>query len=245
MYSIYNRKTTNSFGIILFTIKHGAIYFFVIKRRISIPMVKLLIYKCESELEESRYINLLSNEEKVMFRTMPYEEIMDYTTMGKYKHNEIDKAWYNELVEKNKKLLLDHSSSNYTCYEFPKGRKVRNESILECSLREFTEETSIPYESIEVIATNPYSYVYTGFDGNKYKSTFFLAYTDIPTKVFYKKYKSYKYISDEVSFVDWLLLHQCTYTMDYNNKKMIQKIHNTISNKLGNPLLYRESRIAS
>lgn len=227
-------KTINSYGIVLFTIKNGSVQFLVIKRRISIPMIKLLFHGCSCTAdEEYKYISLLTNQEKTMFCKMSYTDIMDMMTFGAAKPNPEKQEWFNKLVENNKKILQDKSASSYSQWEFPKGRKNRYETILGCALREFEEETNIPISEIQVVINNPYSYTYLGYDGKRYKSTFYIAYTATPSKITYQKYKSQRYISDETGSAEWLVMNSCIYMMDYENKRMLQKIHNLICHKIG------------
>ena len=63
---------------------------------------------------------------------------------------------------------------------FPKGRRNRNESVKECAIREFHEETSIPQESIKVIdSIVPIEENLIGTNGIKYRHIYYLAETTL------------------------------------------------------------------
>lgn len=65
-----------------------------------------------------------------------------------------------------------HSSE----WEFPKGRRKQHENILDCALREFSEETGIHHSDIRVCEEEgPFEETYIGSNGSPYKNMYFLA----------------------------------------------------------------------
>lgn len=81
------------------------------------------------------------------------------------------------------KSILDR---NITCYHrpewgFPKGRKNKSETKLECALREFTEETSLDSKDIRVLFDKPITEEYKGSNGSIFCNHYFLAVLENPS----------------------------------------------------------------
>jgi 8-oxo-dGTP pyrophosphatase MutT (NUDIX family) len=75
-------------------------------------------------------------------------------------------------------FYLNTSSPSYLTPEwgFPKGRKKRGESDIECAIREFSEETDIDESSIEILKNiKPIEEDLTGTNGIRYKHIYYLA----------------------------------------------------------------------
>lgn len=76
-----------------------------------------------------------------------------------------------------RKQLIHQVPSSFTDPEwgFPKGRRSKGESDLECAVREFWEETNIISEAYTVIPTLSFTEIFTGTNDVKYKHTYFIA----------------------------------------------------------------------
>ena len=60
---------------------------------------------------------------------------------------------------------------------FPKGRREKNESEMECAFREFHEETGIPISSVALIHNMAqFHEMFTGTDNQVYKHTYYMVY---------------------------------------------------------------------
>ena len=82
----------------------------------------------------------------------------------------------------NVELALDFFTSTvrpdykYPEWGYPKGRKQKNESEIECAIREFTEETNYKKEDIEIISSiKPIVENVIGTDGVNYKHIYYVA----------------------------------------------------------------------
>lgn len=85
-------------------------------------------------------------------------------------------------LELNLDFYVNNVEPLYTSNEwgFPKGRRNRNETIKECAIREFSEETTIPHESIKIIdSIEPIEENLIGTNGIKYRHIYYLAETTI------------------------------------------------------------------
>lgn len=231
-----NRKITSSYGLILFSVYKNVIYYVIAKRRNSIPYIYLVTGRAK-EHEAIRYISYLPNEERKLLINHDYDTIFkDYYMSDHKKHlsvkHKIEEA-FNNTVMRHKKLLNERSIIDCISWELPKGRRKMYESAVTCATREFIEETGI--NDFKVVINNPFVYQYTGYDGNTYRSTFYVAYTDkkIPIKYRYSEYLIGKrYVSEEMVDVEWATFRQCERLMDYRQKRIIQSINRIIRNKL-------------
>lgn len=77
----------------------------------------------------------------------------------------------------NRKSLVEQVPSVFTEPEwgFPKGRRSKGETDLECAVREFWEETNIKSDVYTVIPTISFTEVFTGTNDVKYKHIYFVA----------------------------------------------------------------------
>ena len=90
---------------------------------------------------------------------------------SKQKFNKIKNNNYFNDVLTNDMSVLYHETE----WEFPKGKRKRDENNLQCAIREFSEETNIDYNNITIISKKQYQYLYEGINGKKYIYIFFLA----------------------------------------------------------------------
>lgn len=120
---------------------------------------------------------------------------------------ELSRDKFNSL---DREKLIDECRSMYKDPEwgFPKGRRMRGESDLECGIREFFEETNIPPEAYKVIPELTYSEIFSGTNDVLYKHIYFVATLE-DSKVFNLKSKLTLVQRREISAVDWKTLSEC------------------------------------
>lgn len=77
----------------------------------------------------------------------------------------------------DRRHLVEQVPSTFTEPEwgFPKGRRSKGETDLECAVREFWEETNIKSEAYTVIPTASFTEIFTGTNDVKYKHVYFVA----------------------------------------------------------------------
>lgn len=77
----------------------------------------------------------------------------------------------------NRTQLLNEVPSVFTEPEwgFPKGRRSKGETDLECGIREFWEETNINSEAYVVVPALSFTEIFTGTNDIKYKHIYFVA----------------------------------------------------------------------
>lgn len=94
----------------------------------------------------------------------------------------ISKEKFNSL---NRVMLMVENLSTYTEPEwgFPKGRRMRGESDLDCAIREFGEETNIPREAYIVLRNIVLEETFTGLNNIVYRHVYFVALLKEPNLV--------------------------------------------------------------
>lgn len=89
---------------------------------------------------------------------------------------------FNQL---NRAELVATNPSNYQEPEwgFPKGRRIRGESDVDCAIREFGEETNIPRDSYVVLKNIRLEETFEGLNGISYRHLYFVALIKNPEMI--------------------------------------------------------------
>jgi 8-oxo-dGTP pyrophosphatase MutT (NUDIX family) len=91
------------------------------------------------------------------------------------------------------------SNWNETEWEFPKGRKLKGESDVNCALREFEEETGLGIGSIQLLENVvPFEEIFIGSNHRSYKHKYFVAVKNDDGD-----YTVTKFQKSEVSKIEW------------------------------------------
>ncbi len=100
--------------------------------------------------------------------------------------------------------LMRTNLSMYTEPEwgFPKGRRMRGESDLDCALREFHEETNISREAYSILNNIRLEETFTGLNGIRYRHVYFVALLKNPNLVDLKQ-KMTPMQRREISGIAW------------------------------------------
>ena len=91
---------------------------------------------------------------------------------------------------------------------FPKGRRVRTETDLECAIREFNEETNVPREAYVVLNNILLEETFTGLNGVQYRHVYFVALLTKPDLVNLGQKMTYMQ-KREISGIGWKTLEEC------------------------------------
>jgi 8-oxo-dGTP pyrophosphatase MutT (NUDIX family) len=177
----------------------------------------------------------MTNEEKNMLKTKEFEEIW-FNVWGKtanfshYKNEEtISKEKFNQLKYGINGLynLSDLVDASITKWEepewgFPKGRRNYNETDLECSVREFNEETGFNLNKCFIVHNiSPFEEIFCGSNYKSYKHKYFLTYMD------FENSEPVIQVSNEISDIKWKSYADCiTLIRSYNleKKRMLSNI---------------------
>tara|TARA_Y100000389_G_scaffold146531_1_gene145260 strand:+ start:21099 stop:21893 length:795 start_codon:yes stop_codon:yes gene_type:complete len=175
-----------SFGIICYRITHDdEIEYLMIQRKNSLAFMEFLKGKYDIEKEEylQKLINNMTQEEKFFlcgkdFDTI-WQEVWLEASNKNIKEYFESKENFNKLLKNNKLNTLIKNSINLNIqpeWGFPKGRRKIKESDLDCSIREFFEETQLTKDDIEIENKDKkFNEIFYGTNGVLYKHSYFLA----------------------------------------------------------------------
>lgn len=224
-----------SCGILLLNKTGNEMSVLMVRRKDSMAYMEFIRGKYEPDDPEyikRLLVNMTINEQKLI-------EKEEFDTLwsklwgqGRDTHSieyEIAKTNYNKI---NRKQLISQATSVYVEPEwgFPKGRRSKGESDVECAMREFWEETNIPKEAYTVIDKLCFTEVFTGTNNVNYKHIYYVAFirddslVDITQKLTATQKK-------EVSAVAWKTLKECneiTRPHYVERKDIINKLERTI-----------------
>jgi 8-oxo-dGTP pyrophosphatase MutT (NUDIX family) len=170
----------------------------------------------------------MTNEEKEMLKTKEFEEIW-FAVWGKtanfshYKNEEtVSKEKFYQMRHGINGLytlsdLVDASPTKWEEPEwgFPKGRRNYNETDLDCSVREFNEETGYNLNKTNVIHNiSPFEEIFCGSNYKSYKHKYFLTQMD------FEKCEPVIQESNEISKIQWKSYAECIASIrSYNLEK--------------------------
>jgi 8-oxo-dGTP pyrophosphatase MutT (NUDIX family) len=113
---------------------------------------------------------------------------------------------------------------------FPKGRRMRGETDVDCAVREFYEETNIESLAYKVFPNISFSETFVGTNGVSYRHRYFVALLK-DSKQFTLDGRLTAVQRREVSAVEWKTLKECrTITRPHyaERKKMIGELEKTV-----------------
>lgn len=215
-----------SYGIILYDLKEKK--YLMICRSKSFGYIEFLIgnYSVNNNVQIQYLLDEMSVEEKENLLTCDFLDLWN-------------DLWFKPLDERSKKKfdilkngelknMIQKSSSWETPeWEFPKGRKKIREKMIECAVREFSEETGYTKNDIKIIDNViPYEEVFIGSNVKSYKHKYYLSVligNKNPTN-------SIQY--SEISKIKWLTYEECLENIrEYSveKKKMITDINNLVT----------------
>lgn len=151
-------------------------------------------------------------------------------------HNDKDSFEYITAKEKfnnvDCKKIIDSIQTKFNEPEwgFPKGRRMRGETDLECAEREFFEETNIPKDAYTILDSY-FSETFTGTNNIKYKHKYFIALLK-NSSVFSLRQKLTPIQRREISKIGWKTLTESkniTRPHYTERKNMITEIERRVS----------------
>jgi len=113
---------------------------------------------------------------------------------------------------------------------FPKGRRGRGESDLECAVREFNEETNISPEAYTILENMILTETFIGTNGINYRHTYFVALLK-DSRTIDTSQKLTLVQRREISAVGWKTLAECskiTRPHYVERRKMIEELKNQV-----------------
>jgi 8-oxo-dGTP pyrophosphatase MutT (NUDIX family) len=110
----------------------------------------------------------------------------------------------------NRTELMVHNLSPYQEPEwgFPKGRRIRGESDMDCAVREFMEETNVPREAYTLLKNIVLEETFTGLNNIRYRHVYFVALVKHPDLInLAQKFTAMQ--RREISGIAWKTIAEC------------------------------------
>jgi 8-oxo-dGTP pyrophosphatase MutT (NUDIX family) len=121
------------------------------------------------------------------------------------------------------RLVYEHRSEwGEPEWGFPKGRRMRGETDVDCAIREFYEETNIPRSAYTLCRNLCFEEVFTGTNNVQYKHVYFIGLLNKDIDVSQKLTAVQR---REISCVKWMSFKECMATIrpHYTRRKAILK----------------------
>ncbi len=172
-----------------------------------------------------KYIAELTCEERHRLLTERHSEL--WKTAGSNKRNS------QRVSSKFRKLNLEQLFHKIPCvhreadYLMPKGRLKSGESVLQCALREFAEETGYLETDVQVLPVPPITETFLGTDGKTYRNVFFVAKMLEDRSVTVSLGEDPLQVK-EVRNVGWFSLDECCSLLracHVAKKEMLRRVH--------------------
>lgn len=173
----------------------NSIEYLMIRRRNTLGFIDFMRgkYIVENRYYVANMIYQMTNAEKQMLKTMPFDEIW-LSVWGKENNQHRNEKHISRDKFTQLKMgvysgddyytlddLIESSGNKWDEQEwgFPKGRKNYNETDLDCSIREFNEETGLNLEKKNIVQNiAPFEEVFCGSNYKSYKHKYFLAFME-------------------------------------------------------------------
>lgn len=185
----------------------------MIRRKDSMSYTEFL--RGKYSLNDKDYLHTLlenmTHGEQELIRTLPFDTLWSKLWGYGVEHhaNEYShaKQWFESIQVQE---LLDAHPTPYHESEwgFPKGRRIRCESDLECAMREFYEETNISREAYVILKNVVLSETFRGTNGIMYKHIYYVALLRDESKVQLDQ-KFTPMQRREISAIGWKTLDEC------------------------------------
>jgi 8-oxo-dGTP pyrophosphatase MutT (NUDIX family) len=235
----YGVDPITSYGLILYTTVNDSPTFLLYQRRDNFEYMDFLRGVWMSEGQLPSLFSLMSPDERKRIREYTFQELWndlwvehscrifrDGFSKAKRKYDSVRDKIPN---------LLDTTTSHIRepPWGFPKGKKnsFKEESIA-CAIREFTEETRIPSEFVQVMTTSPFVENFKGSNGKFYSTYYYLAKIDEPI---YPQIISTPHcirkttISEEAINVQWFTFEEASNLLNSRRQSILKAVLDVIN----------------
>lgn len=183
----------------------------MVRRKDSLSFAEFM--RGKYEIENTSYIgtllrNMTLREQHILI-TEPFDSIWRHLWGD-------DKNSSNYITSKERfekldiKTLVRENSSPYLDPEwgFPKGRRVRGESDMDCAIREFTEETNVAREAYIVLKNIVLEETFIGLNGIRYRHVYYVALLKEPDLInLHQRFTAMQ--RREISGIAWKTMSEC------------------------------------
>lgn len=212
-----------SFGIICYKIEADEIKYIMIQRKDSLSFMEFI--RGKYNVNEKHYIinliNCMTYTERNMLYTKTFDEIWIYawchnpSTSFKHTKEYIESKQKFEFLIANNIINVYYITSNIATPEwgFPKGRKKIKELDIDCAIREFSEETGVTKNDINIKDIEPFEEIFFGTNNILYKHLYFIAKINKEDSTLYINNNCLEQVR-EIRSLKW-----CSYNEVLNNIK--------------------------
>jgi 8-oxo-dGTP pyrophosphatase MutT (NUDIX family) len=133
-------------------------------------------------------------------------------------------------VNRDAMMRVNLSTFKEPEWGFPKGRRIRCETDIECAIREFNEETNIPREAYSIVKDIVLEETFLGLNGVNYKHHYFIGLLRHPEMVNLNQKFTYQQ-RREISAIGWKTFQECrSYIRPHHVERemMIEVLENII-----------------
>ena len=182
----------------------------MIRRKDSMSYTELM--RGKYDVSDTKYVERLienmTDAEIENIRTRPFEELWTRMWENADRHDR-------EMPNARDKMhqiapLLKSATSVYFEPEwgFPKGRRFRCETDMQCAEREFFEETNIPRSAYVVVKDVQFNETFLGTNGTPYQHKYFLAVLAKPAD--FNVHQKFTHVQKrEISAIGWKTVPEC------------------------------------
>lgn len=172
-----------SCGVICLRKEDTGVNVLLIRRKDSLGYVEFIRgkYKPSDPHYVRELVDSMTHSERNRIVNTEFSELWKQMWISKsYRRHrpEYDKSYarFEEIKHNIREYIINHPENGWDDPEwgFPKGRPNRNETKTECALREFTEETGIPNEHVDIIDSPEYEEDYIGTNGIMYQNKYII-----------------------------------------------------------------------
>jgi ADP-ribose pyrophosphatase YjhB (NUDIX family) len=139
-----------------------------------------------------------------------------------------------ELLTLENLIARTEEKYHETEWEFPKGRRNKNELDFDCGKREFYEETQINPIHLTLLRDKPYEEKYKGTNNRNYRNIYYAMKMEFDEKnkdLNFKYDKNYVKQSSEISGSDWYTFEEVLSQLREHygeRKELIRRIHKMV-----------------
>jgi ADP-ribose pyrophosphatase YjhB (NUDIX family) len=239
-----------SYGIILFRIENSIPYFLLYQRRDTFEYTDFIRGIWTSENNLYILFKFMSFEERERIRKYTFAEL--WNDMWVHRDSKIYKDGFlkakkkYDSVKKRIPYFLDKTETlvDGPPWGFPKGKKNGfYEDSLKCALREFSEETRIDSNKIDLFYNGAFTENFKGSNNKYYTTHYYLAETSdgyLPSK-FQTNNCIRKYtLSDEASEIGWFTYDEMQNILSSKRLNIIKSILSIIDERKKDQIVENE-----
>ena len=189
----------------------------MVRRKDSMSFMEFVRGKYELDRPDyiDRLVENMTQDEQQKITTLPFTTLwMQLWGNGRDTHSpefyhakeKFDLLNKTDIVHRNVSRWLEPE------WGFPKGRRMRGESDLDCAIREFYEETNISRDAYTVCKNLSFTEVFTGTNNIQYKHVYFLGLLKKVSEVdVHQKLTACQ--KREISALKWMSFDECKKTV--------------------------------